>query len=380
MLHIALRNKISHPEFRLLYDSKMPLTHPSVRSELMTSIKKLRQKYNSFATKDPLVAKLEMFENEGGWYISKVKELVKALYQGKNPPLELLGQWRSIEFELIFKSKKERDDFALLVRQNGMGKFVTIKTDGSLRVEKEGEEPNEVVLSYKSGDEKMVRDFCSLLRGRAYVNKTCGAHVHFDFRHVGVEEANLYGKRLARCVPALRLLLPHARRTSEYCKENINNYAQAGTGNAHARYAFINMFSYAKYKSIEIRGHSGTINADKILNWIKLCEIIMATDLNFTGKPEHRNEVTKIDDLLVQYADKLDDVMVNYIKSRFQTFSQVNVDEAENTILAQEVPSIAMFNPTKKKPAPKKVKKKAANAAILAAVIPAPVNAQAEAV
>jgi hypothetical protein len=385
MLHIKIRDRITNPEVRLMYDSKMALSHPTIKTEVINTIKKLRQKYNSHASRYLLGDKLEMHGNDGGWYVSKVKEFVKAMYQGKNPPMENLGRWRSIEFELIFKSKKDCEDFALLARQNGMAKLVTIKVDGSLRVEKENEQANEVVLSYRAGDEKIVQDFCQLLRGRAYVNKTCGTHVHFDFRHVGIEEANLYGKRLERCVPALRLLLPNARRNSEYCKEDINNYANAAGGGGHDRYAFINMFSYAKYKTIEIRGHSGTINADKILNWIKLCEIIMATELNFTGNPDHRNKVSKIEDLIVQYADQLDAGMVQYIKNRYETFKTATTDEAENKFLALDVPPLPMFNPPPKKKVeakkPKKKKRKAEAAVLVGAPpIPPPINAMPEVV
>lgn len=42
-----------------------------------------------------------------------------------------------------------------------------------------------------------------------------------------------------------------------------------------SRYAFVNCHSYRKHKTLEIRGHSGTIDADKILNWIGICAAIM---------------------------------------------------------------------------------------------------------
>lgn len=325
MLNIALRNKITHPELRLLYDAKMRLSHPSFRNGLVSEVRKLRKKYKVEAV-NPLEAKLKQFGNSGGWYKAKIEHLVKALYENKGVPAEFVGHWRSIEFELIFKSAEAQKDFAHEARCKGLGKFVTIKGDGSVKCNGDDKIgcPAEVVLSYKAGNEDVVRDFCQILRGKAYVNNTCGTHVHFDFRHVSPEDATLYGKRLARCVPALKQLLPKSRRDNHFCKEVIND--TAGRGN---RYAFVNLSAFSKYKTIEVRGHSGTIKADKILNWISLCERIMATDINFLPKITNLGTVNTIDELIAQY--NFDKETTEYIKSRFNTFNvTAMVEEGED--------------------------------------------------
>ncbi len=324
MLNITLRNKITHPELRLLYDAKMRLSHSTFRDGLMSEIKKLRKKY-TVAAVNPLEVKLKQFGNQGGWYRAKTEALTKALYEAKGVPAEFMGHWRSIEFELIFKSKAAQDQFAHEARCKNLGKFVTIKTDASVKRNTDDTVgcPAEVVLSYRAGNEDSVREFCQLLRGKAYVNNSCGTHVHFDFRHITPEDATIYGKRLARVVPALKTLLPANRRDNQFCKEIINSTASG------QRYAFVNLSAYAKYKTIEVRGHSGTIKADKILNWIKLCQLVMATDINFLPKSDNRGEVKTVDELIKQYA--FDKEMEEYIKGRFNTFNaSISADENEH--------------------------------------------------
>lgn len=334
MLNAAIKNKLPYPELRLLYDSKMPLAHSVFRNELKTQIKAMRTKYRS-TDNDILLAKFIKLGNKGGWYKSKSLELAKCIFQPKNAPADFIGQWRSIEFELVFKSPSAIDDFVHDVRCVGYAKYVTVKDDGSLRVnegDKEGV-PKEVVVTYRSGNERAIREICKLLKGRAYVNKTCGTHVHFDMRHVSEAGANIYGARLARCVPALRLLLPKSRRSNKHCAKTISTETGNAYSSSEARYAFVNMLAYKKHKTIEIRGHSGTINANKMLGWIQICEKIMITDPGSLDV-----EVTTLDALIAQYA--LDNKeMRDYITERYSRFNASDVEEGEDKLEALEARS-----------------------------------------
>jgi hypothetical protein len=332
MLNEVLRNKIQYSCYRLIYDSRMHIDQSTLRNELTAAIKALRVKYRKTEV-DKLEHKLATFKNEGGWYKAEIEKLAKIIYEAKGVPNDFLGQHRSIEFELIFKTDATVKDFANDVRCAKFSRAVTIKNDGSLRRNEDDKVGvcKEVVVSYRSGNENVVREICRLLRGRAYVNKSCGTHVHFDMRHVNESAASIAGNRLARCVPALRTLLPRSRRTSQYC-ETIINYTDSG----NSRYAFVNMAAWKKYKTIEVRGHSGTINADKILGWIELCDKIMSTDNNFLKSANNTKEVTNITDLIEQYS--LDKRMADYIKSRYDRFNvPAEVEEGEEKIEPVEI-------------------------------------------
>lgn len=215
------------------------------------------------------------------------------------PPKINLGKWRSIEFECIFYSKKHLTDFRSFIRDHNYKRYITIKDDSSIRVNRDGvvrrikanaqgltywakdfvHITKEIVLTYCSGNEKIVRDVCGFLKTKAYVNKTCGAQVHFDMRHVNRDTVVLYGAKLAICIDALKQLVPHWRRSNYYCSGSMTKM-----GRYDNRYRFINLHAYEDHKTIEVRGHSGTLDGTKILNWIAICEGIMFSDKQIKAK------------------------------------------------------------------------------------------------
>lgn len=319
MLNAVLRSKIEYPEFRLIYDSKMRLTSPDVLNALQIYIKNLRAQSRAPAlVADKFAAKLAKFGNEGGWYKAKVRELEKIIFdEQKGIPDTNHGEWRSIEFEVLFKSADSKADFVKAIRAARYHtKNVTIKDDGSLRTDEEDRAGicNEVCVSYKSGEEKIVRDVCALLSKCSYVNNSCGTHVHFDMRNVDEKTVKQYGKRIARCAPALKMLLPKSRRENKYCATNIND--MRGNGDRNSRYAFVNLQAYTKYKTLEVRGHSATTRADKILNWIKLCEKIMTSRIR-----ARTEEITDPQELIKVF--KFDTDMVEYINERQTKFNNI---------------------------------------------------------
>lgn len=323
MLNIVLRNKIPHWDVRILYDCKNRLSSSALRNEVRKYIKEIRREHNGSKAKgDPLLAKLKKYNNKGGWMASESKKLDQRVYDDKKPiPNDFLGQLRSIEFELVFKNQKCQEEFARDVRRKMLTKWVTIKEDGSLRRNEDDGHGicREVVLTYKSGDEKFVYDLCEAFRKRAYVNNSCGTHVHFDMRNVDEKTVAQYGKRVVRCLPVLRALLPKQRRNNKHCATDINDFR--GQGRMEDRYSFVNLQAYTKYKTIEIRGHSGTLNAEKILHWIKLCERIMSSRIRA------RTEDGKISDpgeLIKMY--KLDDNLTKYVQERYKKFNSADFE------------------------------------------------------
>jgi len=359
MLNIVLRNKLDKPEYRLNYDmvtSGLRLTDQHFISAIRTAVQNVRKTYTAKG-QDDLAWKLDQFGNNGNWAAVKIKELEKVLFdENKRPHDEFKGAARSVEFECIFTDEKALQDFYTAIRCKGFAKYVTVKKDNSLRTDEDDKNAfcKEICVSYKAGDEKigenMLRYVCEQMDspalraeqmkrlgrnvGRAYVNNTCGLHVHFDMRVIRNAQGELlsgidaekqvkqYGQRLARCVPALKMMLPKSRRNNFFCQQAINELPRATDKQLPVgvidkeRYSFINMKSYRRFETLEVRGHSGTLNADKILNWIALCEKIMMTRIRHKSEThEIRNPL----ELIKIY--KLDDKLAQYVMDRFVGFN-----------------------------------------------------------
>ncbi len=309
------------PEHQLLYNLGMRLSDEALKERIHKSVQHIRKSVRRGGV-NKLEVKLDKYGNGGGWYMERVREGVKNLYKVKPISKDFIGRWRSIEFELIFKSQEACEEFGYAVRSAGLANYVTIKDDNSIKrndYDAKGV-PHEIVFSYRSGDEHLVRAFCKCLKGRAYVNWSCGTHFHIDARHLEQEKVTELGNRLAKTVPVLRLLLPRDRRESKFCKTIINTTKTECikclklSCDCHVqphKYAFINLAAWNKHKTIEVRGHSGTINAEKILNWIRLCEHIMLT--------ESAPEINSVEQLIERY--HLDKDLTAYVRERFMKFN-----------------------------------------------------------
>lgn len=345
---------LEKPEYRFLYDLNIRMTDPNFINTVRNSVQVLRR--NRIAKgKDKLAFKLEQFGNNGGWAAVTIKELEKAIFdESKRPPDEFKGLWRSVEFEAIFTDEKAFQEFVSSIRVKGLSKLVTVKKDNSVRTDEDDKNAlvKEVVVTYKAGDEDVLRYVCEQMDspklrqaqmarigrdvGRAYVNNTCGLHVHFDMRVIPgatnaqevEKQVKKYGERLARAVPALKMLLPKSRRQNQFCMNIINAMPPAGEKPLPTnvidkeRYTFINMKSYRRFETIEVRGHSGTLNADKTLNWIALCEIIMTSRIRHKGSESGQHDIRNPMDLIKLYKNHgLNEKLQAYINERFIQFN-----------------------------------------------------------
>lgn len=243
----------------------------------------------------------------------------KRIWDNHDVPTEFLGKWRSVEIECLFKNYNNKDEFVKFVESKEYSDLITLKDDGSIYGEGESAE---IVVSFRKGDERILVEICQFLKDRAFVNKSCGLHVHFDMRHVTPKRVRAYGHRLAKAIPALKLMLPKSRRDNEFCYLDINRLATCDCGdwdcsdcdndNDDDRYAFVNLQAYGRHKTIEVRAHSGTINSKKILNWIRICEVIMS-------RKEASKKIESIDKLLETY--KFNKKIKAYIKQRAESLN-----------------------------------------------------------
>lgn len=149
--------------------------------------------------------------------------------------------------------------------------YVRAGSDGSVNSEENYPVEHEYrFLSPRDKLEKRLHTFCQFLRESDHkVNKSCGLHVHFDFRHKTYEEVRKIAMRTDKWLQSLKELVPLSRReNAEYCKFGVCR---------HDRYRAVNLSSHGRYKTLEIRLHSGTIDYTKMINWIRLIEVLFQT-------------------------------------------------------------------------------------------------------
>ncbi len=241
-----------------------------------------------------------------------------------------------VGIELEFISKADKLAIAEKLVAEGVHKFVTLKDDGSLRSEGEYKyahelcvvTPEPIVYAVLRKVLKVINDLGSK------VNSKCGTHVHLDMR---TRDHELCFNNLVRSQNMLYAINPASRMTGKqadgssgtvYSKKveysDFNEHLSNTGGGSGARYYGINAQAYSKFKTIEIRIHSGTINARKLENWIT----ILLGIVNCTEK--YTREVTKLDSFIDRF--KLSDDVKNYMEERMKLFKDkdgkhISIDE-----------------------------------------------------
>ena len=152
----------------------------------------------------------------------------------------------------------------------------------------------------------------------AKVNKSCGTHVHFDAAGFNLDIWKRIYVNYFRLENTIDGFMPRSRRENTYCKglRNITNFESKINGCLNlneiasvfgsSRYFKINPVSYSRHNTCEFRQHSGTVEFEKIENWIKF--------LNNLVEYSKSNLVT--DKTLNGLQNFNDNEIVDYLKTR----------------------------------------------------------------
>jgi len=157
----------------------------------------------------------------------------------------------------------------------------------------------EIVSPILRGEDgfEQIRKVCEVLnRFNAVVNRSTGLHVHIGYEGATLKSFKNLLKTFAKYEEGIDMLMPPSRRASNnrYCMSlcdrstydsdedtarKVNAYfdrvdacrslddIRAMTAN---RFVKLNTQSYWRYGTIEVRHHSGTTDAAKIINWVRL--------------------------------------------------------------------------------------------------------------
>jgi len=186
-----------------------------------------------------------------------------------------------------------------------------VTTDSSVKEVRNGVTVSgcEVVSPVLAGSEGLaqVEKVCKALEAAgARVNKTCGMHVHVGAGDLTVKQIATAVKLWVKHEDRVNQLISPSRRgydatgyqPSYFCRDNLYTL----TGGVHqadwtqvfaridrcrtidqlcdlfggqyggeTRYHKLNLVSYFRHSTIEVRCHQGTVNAEKACQWIKFC-------------------------------------------------------------------------------------------------------------
>lgn len=212
-----------------------------------------------------------------------------------NRPLSVEGGFvfsRSfgIELEIVHRKQRQLRD---AIRSRGIPceiegynhstrRYWKIVSDASVNG---GYELVSPVLKGQSGLDEVKAVCEALSEVGALINKSCGFHAHFgtdDFKESISVWRNLY-TNYATLEENIDAFMPPSRRRNTYCAslkvrgwrekmENARTLVELEKAITNrSRYFKLNSQSYWRHGTVEFRQHSGTIEFDKIRNWLMFC-------------------------------------------------------------------------------------------------------------
>lgn len=181
------------------------------------------------------------------------------------------------------------------------------------------------VLKGRSGLDELEKVCNALVNAGARIRKCCGLHVHLgtdDFKTDIRVWKNLY-KNYAALERTIDSFMPPSRRHNQYCRSmrvcdwnakiesaaNLRMLEDAVTGGS--RYFKLNSQSYWRHKTVEFRQHSGSVEFEKVRNWILFCARFVEFSRRNTVGTGRKTELKKF----------LDTDLVNYYNNRAAKFA-----------------------------------------------------------
>ena len=197
---------------------------------------------------------------------------------------------RRYGIELEFTSNLGRDAIAQMIQETGVEcraqnynhntrPYWKIITDSSA-----GYEIVSPILQGEDGIEQ-IKKVCAVLKEVAKVDRNCGYHIHIDANGLSLGQIKSVVKSYKQYEDVFDVILPKSRRENNngYCmtlqRIRDRDIDSATTINELYQIAFrsnrywkLNIASLLRHGTIEIRQHSGTVEADKVVNWVYLIQ------------------------------------------------------------------------------------------------------------
>jgi len=249
-----------------------------------------------------------------------------------------------VEFECAIPQHLTGEDVANAMRQAGVSVVTRIndrqpgdwyvKGDPSITVP--GMYGREIVSPALVGEdgEEQVRKVARALRSiGATVNRTCGTHVHHDANDLTVDQIKRVAKSWFNNQTLISGLVSPSRRAggSFYCApltdsdvyriERVRDL-RAMRSVSIDRYRSLNLTSYGKHGTMEVRQHQGTLDAEKVISWVRLGQAIIDTAKS-SESPVTASATMR--DMFSQLGDRLDETARTFLLGRAVEFNAVAV-------------------------------------------------------
>ncbi len=163
------------------------------------------------------------------------------------------------------------------------------------------------VLKGEDGLNQLKKVCDALVEVGAKIKKCCGLHVHLgvdDFKSkIGVWK-NLY-KNYATLEKIIDSFMPPSRRNNNYCQSLRVDSWESKIDSARtlqdlenkitrrSRYFKLNSQSYWRHHTVEFRQHSGSVEFEKVKNWILFCARFVEFSKKNTVSCQEKSELKK---------------------------------------------------------------------------------------
>jgi hypothetical protein len=225
-----------------------------------------------------------------------------------------------------FDEIRSRRRFGVELETSECGGYENLRDETSFGCKEDGSiTGKEFVSPVLSSDDGLaeIRHFCRLAR-RFDVDDSCGYHLHVDAENLDVTTLQRVALAYLRTEEIWQSFVPEARRENQYCQsirwsasevravESKDKFRYWASG--QDRYQWFNVHSYPCHGSLEIRLHTGTLDSDKVCNWVKahlrfVDWVVNGGDINrLTGTIQERfavlSEIWADDDLTAFYVER----------------------------------------------------------------------------
>lgn len=195
----------------------------------------------------------------------------------------------------------------------------------------------------------MIKRFTGELNKKEYyIDKTCGLHIHLEVP-IKLDLIKKMYIFYSKCEDLFFKMLPKSRQKSEYCErfrkfddydwEDVSKIKTLGdfkklyyetnfyhscmkSKYADKRYCWINFHSLFYRGTLEVRAHSGTIDYEKIANWL----LIHLNIINFLEKTK-MDKIVKMKMTKENFLKIFTPKIKKYIKLRWKKFPRGNEED-----------------------------------------------------
>lgn len=170
---------------------------------------------------------------------------------------------------------------------------------------------------------KIITDILSKV---AKVGKTTGFHVHHGVR---AKELSAIAKSWPKVENEVYLMVPPSRRENRYCRKwgcsfsegNIRSWYRR---NIRSRYVGLNLESYWVRGTVEFRLAAGTVEYDKIVNWVIYTQLLLENANAISNAPEANIHIDNLNLILQGLKKTQKESRPQALKRKMRTLSTLD--------------------------------------------------------